>query len=48
MRASEHQVSRCWYPDADLELIDMANGSMVAVLVGEPAYQLSSGEIILL
>ncbi|MES2148601.1 MAG: hypothetical protein V4508_02300 [Pseudomonadota bacterium] len=46
VRAVRHQVARCWHPDARGEVFDMPNGSMVAVLVGAPAYQLSTGETI--
>ncbi|WEF34868.1 hypothetical protein [Pseudoduganella chitinolytica] len=42
------QVSRCWHPAPQAELIPAHNGSNIAVLTGEPAYQLSSGDIVTL
>ena len=46
--ASKAQVSRCWHPEPAAELIQMPNGSNVAVLTGDAAYQLTTGEIITL
>lgn len=40
-------VSTAWHPEPKSELIG-TNASDVRVLVGEPAYQLSTGEIIAL
>ncbi|HEX7644846.1 MAG TPA: hypothetical protein VF472_21810 [Burkholderiaceae bacterium] len=46
VKAERAQVSRCWHPEAPIELIDLGRDLRARVLVGEPAYQLSSGEII--
>lgn len=46
VRAVREQVSRCWHPDARGDILPMPNGSNVAVAIGAPAYQLSSGEVV--
>lgn len=48
MSAVTEQVSRCWHPAPQAELIPARDGSNIAVLTGEPAYQLSSGEVVAL
>ena len=42
------EVSRCWYPDPPIEFLEIGNNIMVRVLDGEPAYQMSSGEMVTL
>lgn len=39
-------VARVWHPEAVGELLDLRHGVNAEVLVGNPAYQLSSGEIV--
>lgn len=39
-------VSRVWYPDPRGDLLDLGNGINAAVLIGAPAYQVSTGDII--
>ena len=41
----DHCIATVWHPDPYGELIDTPHGN-VRVLVGEPAYQLTSGEIV--
>jgi len=48
VRAEHRQVSRCWHPDAIGETLEAKNGSNIAVLVGEAAYQFSDGDIVTL
>lgn len=48
VRADKRQVSRCWYPTARGALLALDNGSNAEVLIGDPAYQVTSGEIIAL
>ncbi|WP_157900150.1 hypothetical protein [Rhodoferax koreensis] len=40
-----YQIATVWHPDADCEVLDTHHGN-VRVQVGEPAYQLTTGEII--
>lgn len=44
----KRQVSRVFHPEPQGELMALPNGSNAQVLVGEPAYQLTSGEIVAL
>ena len=44
--ASSAQVSRCWHPAPGADLIQVPNGSNVAVLTGPAAYQLTTGDVI--
>lgn len=48
MHGHPEQVSRCWHPAPPGDLVEALNGSMIAVHVGAPAYQLTSGEIVAL
>lgn len=45
MHSAPAQVSRCWHPAPPGELHELPNGSMIAVHVGAPAYQLTDGTI---
>lgn len=47
-RAEPRQVSQVYFPEPDTALLDLGGGINANVLTGEPAYQLSSGEIITL
>lgn len=40
------QVSRCWHPEPKAPLVQAKNGSCIEVLVGDPAYQKTTGEIV--
>lgn len=42
---SGHAVTNVWHPEPDTDLITTSWGS-ARVLVGEPQYQLSTGEIV--
>lgn len=44
----KQQIVRCWHPEPKGELAQLKNGSNIEVLVGETAYQLTTGEIIAL
>jgi hypothetical protein len=46
MRAEKRQVVRCWYPEARGDLFELGNGVHAEVLIGNPAYQVSSGDIV--
>lgn len=48
VRGEARTVTRCWHPEAEPGLIDTGNGVMAEILVGNPAYQVSSGEIVAL
>lgn len=48
VRGEHRIVARCWHPEATPGLIDTGNGVMAYLLVGNPAYQVSSGEIVAL
>jgi hypothetical protein len=39
-------VTRMWYPEPRGDLFDLGNGINAAVLIGPPAYQVSSGETV--
>lgn len=45
-RAENRQVTRVFYPVVDGELLQLPNGTNAVLEVGEPGYQLSSGELI--
>mgnify|MGYP003575122164 CR=1 FL=1 len=45
-RKDSRLVSRVWFPEPRGDLVDMGNSINAAVLIGEPAYQVSSGEIV--
>lgn len=47
-RAETRLVSRCFYPEPRSALLELGAGINAAVVIGEPGYQLSSGEIITL
>lgn len=47
VQAESGLVSTAWHPEAEADVIS-TNASDVRVLAGEPAYQLSTGEIITL
>lgn len=42
------EISRLWYPAAPCALLEIGNNITARVLVGEPAYQLVTGEIVTL
>jgi hypothetical protein len=42
----KRQVVRVFYPTVWVDLFALSNGSNAEVKVGEPGYQLSTGEII--
>lgn len=44
MRNETRLVSVCWHPDPPAEFLDLGRDINARVLVGNPAYQLSSGE----
>lgn len=48
VRNEKRLVARCWHPEAVPGLIDTGDGVMAESLVGNPAYQLSSGDIVAL
>lgn len=48
VRAEPAQVSRCWHHEPVGELLEAKNGSMIAVHVGVPAYQLTDGTVVIL
>lgn len=48
VRGEKRLVARLWHPAARPGLFDQGHGVMAEVLVGNPAYQLSSGEIVAL
>lgn len=41
-------VTRVWFPEPRGDLLDIGNGINAQVLVGDPAYQVTSGEIVAL
>lgn len=45
---AEGQVVRCWHPEAPVGLGWAFNGTCYEILVGDPAYQLSTGAIVAL
>jgi hypothetical protein len=44
--AEPRQVTRAFHPEPEGDLLPLPNGSNAEVLVGEPAYQVTSGEIV--
>lgn len=46
MRAEKRQVVRCWYPESRGELFDLGRDINAQVLIGDPAYQVTDGEIV--
>lgn len=48
MRAEKRLVTRVWHPEAKGELLDLGAGVNAEILTGDPAYQLTSGEIVAL
>lgn len=47
-RADKRVVTRVWFPEERGDLLDVGNGINAQVLVGDPAYQVTSGEIVAL
>jgi len=47
-RAESRLATRVWFPEDRGELLDLGNGINAQILVGEPAYQVTSGEIVAL
>lgn len=47
-RADSRMATRVWFPEDRGEHFELNNGIFCAVLMGEPAYQVSSGEIVAL
>lgn len=45
-RKDARLTTRIWYPEPRGHLFDIGNGINAEVLVGAPAYQVSSGEIV--
>jgi hypothetical protein len=45
-RADARLTTRIWYPEPRGDLLDIGNGINAQVLIGAPAYQVSSGEIV--
>jgi len=45
-RADARLATRVWYPDPRGDLLDLGNGINAEVLIGAPAYQVSTGDII--
>lgn len=45
-QAESRQVTRVFYPEVSGELLPLPNGTNAALAVGEPGYQITSGEII--
>lgn len=48
MRGHAELATRCWYPQDHGPLFEVRAGINVEVLIGEPAFQLTSGEIVTL
>jgi hypothetical protein len=48
IRAEPGQVVRCWFPEPRGPLFQLDNGANAEVLIGAPAYQLTSGDIVAL
>lgn len=48
MRAEPRVVTACWHPESTGGYVEQSNGVMVRHAAGEPAYQVSSGEIVVL
>ena len=48
MRAEKRLVTRIWHPEAVGDLFDIGNGVNAVVVVGDPAYQVTSGDIVAL
>jgi hypothetical protein len=48
VRAEERQVTRVWHPEPEGALLHLKDGVHAEVLIGEPAYQVSSGETVAL
>ena len=46
VRGESRQIARVWHPDPLAALVPLKNGSNAEVLIGEPAYQLVTGEIV--
>jgi hypothetical protein len=42
----EHQIATVWHPEAVGEVLESQNLGNIRVLVGEAAYQLSTGEVV--
>lgn len=47
-RAETRIVTRMWYPERRPALFNLGNGINAEVLIGDPAYQVTSGEIVAL
>lgn len=47
-RAEKRHVVRVWHPEAEGDLLDLGSGINADIQVGDPAYQLTSGEIVAL
>jgi len=45
-RKDARLTTRIWYPEPRGDLFDLGNGINAQVLIGSPAYQVSSGEIV--
>jgi uncharacterized membrane protein len=48
VRASEKRVTRMFYHEARPELFDLGNGVNACVVLGDPGYQTTDGEIVTL
>jgi hypothetical protein len=47
-RSDARLATRIWYPDPRGDLFDLGAGVNAHVFIGEPAYQVSSGEIVVI
>jgi len=47
-RADKRRAVRVWYPEPRGDILHLNNGVMAEVLIGNPAYQVSSGDIVAL
>lgn len=45
-RADKRLAVRLWYPEDRGDILHLDNGIHAEVLIGNPAYQVSSGEIV--
>lgn len=48
VKAEKRLITRIWHPEALGDLFDLGNGINAQVLTGDPAYQVTSGEIVVL
>lgn len=46
VKAESRLITRIWHPEATVALHDLGHGVNAQVLVGDPAYQVTTGEIV--